>query len=81
MTTLLLHHEDWEVATTSWTAAGKKPGVTHLCYSWSTFSGMGFFDSSTGVEKVELKIGFGAFLGLIKAGGIVDLRPYTGDGA
>lgn len=77
MTTLILQHGGWEVATAAWTAAAKPGRSVSICYQWGA-DGISWFSSATGISRVTLHIDMADFLKLTAKGGLVDLRRYCG---
>ncbi len=68
MTSLLIEDGGWNVMTTAWTAAAKpNRSQTEICYAWSSMSGMGFTENSTGVTRMTLNIPFNIFAAHVAA--------------
>lgn len=77
MTVLMFMHGGWEVVTSAWTVAAKdRPNeAITICYPWSSSSGFGWMDNSTGVARVELAITLTDFYNLLaRSGAVLDLR-------
>jgi hypothetical protein len=61
MPALLFNDGKWNILTSAWSAAAKRPNAdTELCYTWSTGQ-IGFTQSATGTERITLGIPFNVF--------------------
>ncbi len=72
--TLLLEHEGWEVATTSWTAAALPGKPVSLCYEWGA-DRTAWTDNAVSTARVKLTVGMEDFLRALCSGPILDIRP------
>ena len=66
---------EWDVLTSSWTAAAKPDGKVELVYVWGPWGGISMFSSATGTDRMTLNLPFIRFLGLLENDReIIDLR-------
>lgn len=76
MVTLLFRHEGWDVVTAAWSASAKPGKNVQICYQWGA-NGISFFDSATGIRRLEIPIEMRVFLDALSGGGgVIDLRQY-----
>lgn len=75
MTVLLFNDRGWEVVTSAWTAAATPGNTVQICYQWGA-DHISFFQSATGISRIDLPIDMTTFLKAISEGGVVDLRSH-----
>lgn len=76
MKTLIFTHQGWTVVASAWTVATNSAKSVEVCYMWSSGSGIGWSDASTGVARKTFNITIDEFIAALNTpGDVLDLRP------